>query len=122
MPLVWRVEHPETGLGYYHHGEQFFDGSEDGFADYMKIKDDHDADMDNHPAPIFDDGFGGEGIRRNELSAFRDEEQLCEWFTDEELVLLMDLGFEIVQIPAENIRYGDKQVLFERVEHDMCRV
>jgi hypothetical protein len=123
MKTVWRVEHPE----HDRHGPYWLAGaglSEDRhlMEAYQEMYSRHCSDTIRHPNPSYDAGLEGEFWGRANLFGFRDAEQLCEWFSDEELVMLMDLGFQIVEVPAIDIRYGDKQVIFRRTENEMQRV
>jgi hypothetical protein len=47
------------------------------------------------------------------LSGFKDWEQLLNWFTARELRSLYELSFKVYQVPAEQIYFGAKQVLFK---------
>lgn len=70
---------------------------------------------DSHPNPH----QGGEpwdvGVRHDDdVCGFRDLDQLCAWFSDEEVELMLDFGFSLVtyRVPASDVRVGRKQACF----------
>lgn len=51
----------------------------------------------------------------NEISAFDSLEQLHEWFTDRELELMSEHGYNIVEFQGIVTAYGNKQVIVRRL-------
>jgi len=67
---------------------------------------------DVHPNPSNDEGIL-RPIDSSEQCAFSDMEQLLDWFTESELEILRENGFNIVEFEAEVTAIGAKQVLFK---------
>lgn len=107
MSTVLRIEHPKSGLGCYIH--KYVDSQQ--AVEYEEMYRRHSTD-DEHPNPFQDIG---NSMQSNEFCGFADAEQLHNWFTDEELKMLFSLGFELIEVEAKNIRYGKRQVVFEKV-------
>lgn len=101
--IIYRIEHEETGIGPY-----IATGLSDEVSDMGWAHEDDDI----HPTPNFDIGIERE-IRDGERCGFSSLEQLHNWFTFEELDMLMMEGFGLVEIKDGHITAtGENQVLF----------
>jgi len=99
---VFRVEN-ENGTGCYQaHLPELYDMYEDHAEDYHR------------PHALSDKGI--ERIAdKMEIHAFKDMEQARKWFTEKDLELVKEFGFELKEVEAKEITaVGEKQILIIR--------
>lgn len=73
------------------------------------------CDDTRHPPPQRDQGIDRR-INTDEFCGFRSEAQLKEWFTDQEISMMVANGFRIVQVKGLITAVGKKQLLFKKVK------
>lgn len=58
------------------------------------------------------------GRRDGDVCGFKDLDQVCDWFSDEEVELLLDFGFSLVsyRVPAHDVTIGNMQVCFVKCD------
>ena len=108
MAIVFRVENAE-GKGPYQ-GFTIWCRDYTGYGNDVKdpwIRDSH-GDTD-HPQPYQD----GLHMTDEWFCGFSDLDQLDRWFTNQEIFDLLRHGFMIVEIEAEEAKYGDYQAIFK---------
>ena len=106
---VFRVEHKIDGEGCYKDR-----GGVDNFLDNMHER--HSNDIDEHPNPQADVGIN-RCINNFEYCGFENMESLRRWFTEDDLIELAWLDYEIIELNGVEITaVGKKQVLFIKPE------
>ena len=106
MAHVFRVEH-EDGIGCYYHRSRMH-----GFLDDMHHR--HNADTEMHPSP-FNDIKIDRSMHSDEFCGFESMESLEQWFTENDLIKLDQLGFSVIELNGVEITaVGEKQVLFTK--------
>lgn len=68
-----------------------------------------------HPPPTsLGEPWVGRNMAGHEVCGFKDLDQVCDWFSDEEVELMLDHGFSLVsyQVPAKDVTIGIRQVCF----------
>jgi len=78
----------------------------------LEMAERHVKTYDKHPNPTRDSGIQRH-IDSDERCAFSDIEQLLDWFTEPELEMLRNNGFNVVEFEATPTVIGAKQVLFK---------
>lgn len=101
---VYRLEHKDTREGPY--------TSTGRSIDVIYMSDSHDTDED-YPAPCQDAGIDREIYESLERCGFESMAQLKSWFSADELKMLKENNFHIVEIPDARITaFGECQVLY----------
>lgn len=104
---VYRVEHKVDGNGCYK-GRGGYSNELDAM---FRI---HEANMKTYPNPSNDNGIN-RSAKNDEFCGFESMDSLCNWFTDDEIEILEENDFEIIQLDNVEITViGDKQVLFRK--------
>lgn len=104
MPTVFRVENDEREGPY--RSFALFGGNYGRDVDNPWLTN-HDGD--DHPSPWMD-GLKARGS--NARCGFANLSQLEAWFSDTELVRLAQEGFRVMEIEADIVDHGQKQVFF----------
>jgi hypothetical protein len=99
---VWRVEN-DDGFGPY--------SNRATWSETRPILCSHQGDYVNHPTPYTDSEIG-RIPEPQESCGFISEEQMRQWFTEDELKKLAELGFQVKQVQGTITAIGKKQVLF----------
>jgi hypothetical protein len=102
MIKIWRVEN-ESGRGCYNAVNKT-----PGIWDIIV---DHDITPEIHPQPILDKGIC-RPMKSEEICGFINLSGALDWFTIEDLKVLLDSGFKLKEIEVKEITaIGQKQVL-----------
>ena len=97
---IWRVENEDKCGCYSIHDIELED---------MYIK--HSIDYEKYPRPKEDIGINRD-INSDEICGFKTQEQALNWFDEEDLKLLSELGFTLKKVYVDKITaIGEKQVL-----------
>lgn len=106
---VYRVEHETDGQGCYF-------GRWDTSDFLFNMIDRHSGDTDGHPNPQNDIGID-RCMGEKEFCGFNSMESLQQWFTENDLIELEQLNFNVVELNDVKITaIGEKQVLFVKSE------
>ncbi|MCK5607951.1 hypothetical protein KAR91_39085 [Candidatus Pacearchaeota archaeon] len=99
---IYRVEHHNSERGPYTCRENWSDKLRD-------MEGRHNCSRLDHPVPMFMSKM------HHPASGFMSLIHLHHWFDDDELAMMFDLGFVVVEIEidADSVRYLEKQVLFK---------
>jgi hypothetical protein len=115
MKVLFRVEHPETGLGPYHHTDDNWGGSSSFWN--LGLQDHESSNLPSPRRELIDLGRQREAAywclnTSKYKSCFVSVEQLKNWFVEGEIEEMRRAGFQLAVVRASETIETPKQALY----------
>lgn len=113
---IFRVQHMKTGLGPYTNNNKpgYF------YQEIQNMMDKHNFDIEKWPSPVREMLHY---VEPGELCGFLSLKQLGEWFSNDDLVMLIRHEYNMVFLThVKIIAKGKKQIVFEKTECTSVKV